>query len=298
MRPQCSTYLTPVAVWLLCAACTRAEDKSAPEQLHQSPDGRFSLRIKPEGTPLLGAHYELRRGEKILWSGARRYALDPVFVANNGAVVGTAPHFLGFQYIILNERGKELLNEPVQQTIGVEDSIDPLPIDVVAQSETDTAIFLIHHSLCSSVLRVYQLSTGELMNGHFTETIVQRDRAYIVDFWPVSGTPLLLCQWVIFQAWQPQNECSAYFTLLDESQRVVWSLELPNNYLSLPARDMFGRQLNVPMIRKFLENRPEILRLREPKKFALNPLSRKEPQIYSVQKKDGAWTVELVSEQR
>ena len=297
MRPQCSTYLTPVAVWLLCAACTRAEDKSAPEQLHQSPDGRFSLRIKPEGTPLLGAHYELRRGEKILWSGARRYALDPVFVANNGAVVGTAPHFLGFQYIILNERGKELLNEPVEQSFGTENAIFPLPIDVVAQSETDLAIFLVHQTGYDTVMRVYRLSTAELMNVHLTEEIVQRERTYMVDFWPVPGTPLLLCQWVVFQRWQPRNQGSAYFTLLDESQKVVWSLEVPNNYLSLPERDIFG-QLNVPMIRKFLENRPEILRLREPKKFALNPLSRKEPQIYSVQKKDGAWTVELVSEQR
>lgn len=298
MRPHCSTYLTPVAVWLLCAACTRAEDKSAPEQLHQSPDGGFSLRIKPEGTPLLGAHYELRHGEKILWSGARRYALDPVFVANNGAVVGTAPHFLGFQYIILNERGKELLNKAVQQSVGVEASVDPLPLNVAAQSETDIAIFLIHEDHLGTVLRVYQLSTGEFMTVHFENEIVPRDGASIVDFWPVPGTPLLLCQWVVIQRWQPGNQGSAYFTLLDESQKVVWSLEVPNNYLSLPERDIFGRQLNVPKIRKYLEKRPEILRLREPKRFALHPLSKKKPQTYSVQEKDGAWTVELVSEQR
>lgn len=298
MRPRFSTYLTPVAVWLLCAACTRAEDKSAPEQLHQSPDGRFSLRIKPEGTPLLGAHYELRRGEKILWSGARRYALDPVFVANNGAVAGTANDLPGFHYIILDERGKELLNEAVEQSVGVENWILPLPIDVVAQSETDIAIFYVLQDMYDYVFRVYQLSTAELMTVHCTEEIVQRERTAMVDFWPVPGTPLLLCQWVVFQLWLPANTCSAYFTLLDESQKVVWSLELPNNYLSLPERDIFGRQLNVPMIRKFLEKRREILRLREPKKFALHPLSQKEPQIYSVRRKEGAWTVKLASEQR
>lgn len=297
MRPRCSTYLTFVAVWFLCAAFIRAEEKSAPEQLHKSPDGGFSLRIKPEGTPLLGAHYELRQGEKMLWSGARRYALDPVFVANNGSVVGTAPHFLGFQYIILDERGKELLNEAVEQSVGVENWIDPLPIDVVAQSETDIAIFLVRQCM-DTVMRVYQLSTAELMTIHCTEDIVQRERTSMVDFWPVPGTPLLLCQWVVFQRWQPRNQGSAYFTLLDESQKVVWSLEVPNNYSSLPAKDIFGRRLNVPKIRKILKNRPEILRFDDPKKFALHPLTKIEPQIYSVQKKDGAWTVKLVSEQR
>ncbi len=230
---------------------------------YRSTSGRFELTVDPSELYGCGqAKYQFKADGKERWSKTLPYTLCRAAVTDRGLIVGygytrspggfwnrgDAKPMGEFLVVLLDADGKLRLKESEEVQNGFSDG-RPMPIDegLVVDEPNDRVIV----RLCdieSGRLRekwwICRLSTVTPLRKVTPQALSrngepQRSLRSVV---PVRGTPLLLVHWLRSEGPLLAMKHGATFTLVDETAKPVWELDLPTDYMfpgDKPAADRF-----------------------------------------------------------
>jgi hypothetical protein len=233
---------------------------------YSSPDGSHRLDVDP--TDRLGrgpGKHRLSRGSAEVWSKELPFTLWNAVVADSGHCAGYAytageddPRAEGdFVVTVLSPQGETLLVERTKRSESrfLHSSSNPIALGMHLQPELDLLVVRIDDedvNQASEEWCVYRLSTGERLSRVRPKESFEEPEAlnWCLDARAVPGTPLTLAQWYRFDSGGAGEESriGARFLLLDGNLRLVWSLELPDDY-SFP-QDLQARGLLLDEIKK------------------------------------------------
>jgi hypothetical protein len=230
---------------------------------YRSPSGRFELTVDPSDLYGCGpAKYRFNADGKELWSKTLPYTLCRAAVTDRGLIVGygytrspggfwnrgDAKPMGEFLVVLLDADGKLRLKESEEVQNGFVDG-RPMPIDegLIVDAPNDRTIV----RLCDiegGRLRekwwICRLSNATPVRKVTPQALShngepQRSLRSVV---PVRGTPFLLVHWSRSEGPLLAMKDGATFTLVDETAKPIWELDLPTDYMfpgDKPAADRF-----------------------------------------------------------
>jgi hypothetical protein len=266
---------------------------------YRAPSGRYELSVDPSD---LGdadtAKYRLQENGKDRWSVTLPFALIEAAVTDNGTTIGYG--YTGdrngrcreFVVAILDAAGKVRLKDLVKR--GPSPFVDsdgslPSGIGVVVDELNDRLIIRVASAQWRQLETwwIYRLSSARAVGKQDLSKLWQDSEPYrrVFAIRPIQGTPLTLVHFVRNTAHIPRGTHGATFGLLDLPGRLVWSLELPFDYM---ASD---RETGEKLSQLLVEGR-YILRSDKPRAFDLFFAAASQRVSYSVTPSaSGQWTV-------
>jgi hypothetical protein len=228
---------------------------------YRSPSGRFELTVDPSDLYGCGsAKYRFQADGKERWSKTLPYTLCRAAVTDRGLIVGygytKSPggfwkrgegEGMGeFLVVLLDADGKLQLKESEEVQNGFVDG-RPMPIDegLVIDEPNDRVIVRLSN-IEGGLLRekwwISRLSTATPVRKVTPQTLSSnhKPRRSLRSVVPVRGTPFLLVHWLRSEGPLLAMKHGATFTLVDETAKPVWELDLPADYMfpgDKPAAD-------------------------------------------------------------
>lgn len=235
---------------------------------YASMDGAYRLRVVAEDRRGKGgAHYELKHGGELVWSGRREYTLRAVTVTNDGNAAGVAYRTSEadekagrertetfFEIVILHRDGTELLRDIMKQRHLRHMSPLPHAIAMHVDEETDSVLIRVGGAVddCDSSRgpqtwwHVHRLSDGTRI-----ARFDPRTKMPVLDQWwnilqsqAVPGTPLVLSQWFTFGGRDFEaSKRAGLIALTHHDGTPVWTLEVGAVYESIDLSQAVYRGL-------------------------------------------------------
>lgn len=246
-----------VWVWLGYASAPSAATEPgmlvAQPTTYTSPSGVYSLFVDPsERMGGSSAMYRFSKDGEEAWSDQREYTLRAVSVTDRGFIVGIAyrsDQAKGnaghdsrsyFHMVILGPRGETIVNEIAEQHPVHHASPQPHAQQVLINPETDRAIFRVwgsenDHGWGQPSWWVYEIPTGELIEPFDPKTRLAdtENVHFVLDARAVPATPLILVHWYLKGPDYKIQDQGGRFTLFDQDFKVIWSLDVPNDYAGI-----------------------------------------------------------------
>lgn len=229
-------------------ACSARENHAmVSTATYTSLSGRYSLEIRPQDREGVGpGHYELTRGEDVVWGGELPFTLHDAVVSDSGRVAGCGfAHETECRFIVaaISESGAVQWRRSYERGGGnpwVHGPPRPRQINLFAQPGLGRLVLRVRGYWDSSVsfeqqkLWIFDLETGE--RADVVELIEPRDsyipRLHLRELMPVAGGPLVLARWRRRdrEGLLAPDQLGARFALFDADWNEVWELVLPTDY--------------------------------------------------------------------
>jgi len=254
-----SRFRAYVFAFAVLSACVGHAADLQP-RTYTSQSGEYVLTVNPSARSGAGkGTYALTRRAKPQWSIELPFTLWDAVVGNDGAFAGYA-YSDGFSrdsgdfiVAVLDSHGAIRFQEKAPRTT--------LYLDIAASPKAAGMIFDDDHK--RFVVRVDDADangqveswwTYDLADGHpigkFKPKELMADAAHVnsvIAAGPIANTPLTLVQWLTMDACceSGANDVGTRFTLIDATDRPVWTLDLPTDYTKLsedPQDHLLPRQ--------------------------------------------------------
>ena len=313
IRLRSCVMLISIAFVLLSvrASAQRAPPKAIHSARYASPSGEYVLFVDPSDIYGRGpAKYRMTRSGEELWQAEKPYTLYDAAVSKDGTAAGYAyshglegfakdkqPRGSGtFIIAILDLKGRERTKEetPREQSRFLHAVPNPLARGMFLDADNDRLIVRVADpdlNRSREVWWAYKLSTGE--------KLPRLERDYgplgfgqsqsIIDARSVAGTPLTLIHWYRYEYQKGGSALGGRFALLDASDAIVWSLELPGDYNIPDDKDREDR-----LIRR-IRSKGAILDTGRSAQFDLWFVHEAQRVTFSVTKEGGSWQVREVN---
>jgi hypothetical protein len=215
-----------------------------PPKTYASPSGKYSLSVDPSDRRGGGkAHYVLKHGGQVAWSGDEPFTFWEAFVANDGTFGGYA-YSEGEGYsqdpgefivALLDTKGnvRTINKTPREHSHYLHTSADPKAGGIFAQPENDRFVVRVIDPDVNNNAESwwsFRLSDGHLIGKSTPRDEMDSSKPLLLAARPVANTPLTLVHWLTSE-WKDAHYISgAKFTLVDLSNKPVWILDLPRDY--------------------------------------------------------------------
>lgn len=212
---------------------------------YSSPSRQYSLFVDPSDRSAAGgAHYVLRRGPQVVWSGDKAFTLWDAFVTDDGMAGGYA-YSAGydrdagdFVVALLDSTGSLRLEErkPREGSHFLHTAADPKARGLFVNPEARRFVVRVADpDLNRSVESwwTYSLDDGHQIGKPEPAELLPADAdvGVIIAARSVDSTPLTLVQWVLTTKGKSgESLTGARFTLVDAAIKSVWTLDLPGDY--------------------------------------------------------------------
>ena len=226
---------------LVSAQCGWAGD--FPPKTYTSPSGKYSLAVDPSSREGAGkAHYVLKHGREIAWSGDEPFTFWDAFVANDGTFGGYA-YSEGysrdngeFVVALIDAKGatRAVNKTPREWSHYLHTAADPKASGLFLQPENGRFVVRVIDPDVNADVESwwsFALSDGHLIGKSKPRDAMDSAKQYIVTARPVANTPLTLVHWMVRR--DTKDGCcvrGARFTLVDVNNKPVWTLDLPSDY--------------------------------------------------------------------
>ncbi len=234
---------------------------------YRSSNGRFELIVDPSDLYGCGqAKYQFKADGKERWSKTLPYTLCRAAVTDRGLIVGygytKSPggfwkrgegEGMGeFLVVLLDADGKLRLKESQEVQNGFVDG-RPMPIDdgLIVDEPNDRVIVRLS-DIEGGILRekwwISRLSTATPLRKVMPVALMgdRKPQRSILGVIPVRGTPLLFVHWSRSEGPLLAMKNGATFTLVDETAKPLWELDLPTDYMfpgDKPAAEGFWKRI-------------------------------------------------------
>jgi len=306
----CQPRIFVLAVIGACAAvCLSARQAAAARvfwavlnpRAYVSPSGVFKLEVEP-GTMYgqgEGMHRLTRQGKEV-WSGKHPFTLWEAAVCDDGTVAGYAYSYglEGFspdrrldkgagdlRVVIFSPDGRLRLDEPTKRAFRIPDAPpSPMATGMFVNSQTGLFVVRVHGAYSAGAVESwwrYRLSTGKALDRIEPERPSLAKESNVLFAETVAGTPLVLVQW-----WPRSPEFGGIFSLTDSDGEVVWTYEIPGDYM-VPGNAGAKTEIDWSF-----RNRSAILSTREPSQFDLHSVRVNKRITFTVKSGDrNSWRV-------
>ncbi|MBI2433834.1 MAG: hypothetical protein HYV26_13285 [Candidatus Hydrogenedentes bacterium] len=218
-----------------------------------SPSGDHTLYVKPSQEYGIGpAEYQAKRHDEIVWSTQLPFTLYEACVADSGLAAGYAythgKEGCGLPedrsgpgqllVVLLDPRGDVINQVAYPRAVSQMLHADPNPLveGVILGDANHRFMVRIAPPDFSGLEEwwAYDLATGQRTGALVPGRHMERtgDRSYILTAKALPGTPLTLIHWWKYD----KPNCGAIFTLIDPVGKLVWRLDVEDDY-TLPGNE-------------------------------------------------------------
>jgi hypothetical protein len=290
-----------VAIGVREAAAQYRSDVVDPKT-YRAPSGRFELTVDQSNDDDGSAKYRFTENGKKRWSSTLPFILTEAAFTKSGATVGyddtqtraSWPTLSGrdesreFRVVMRDRDGKVRLKDSVKARIIDGEFSCPHPRGLLVDEPNDRIIVRIASREPDQLESwwIYRLSTAAAAGKQNLSKLWKDPQSYrnLSAIKPIPGTPLTLVHFVRNGSRIRRGTHGATFALLDLQGRLVWSLELPTDYM---ASD---RETGEKFREMLVEGRG-ILRSDQPREFDLFFAAASQRVTFSVtQTASGEWT--------
>lgn len=235
---------TLVLVFVAAAFGQTASANDFPPKTYVSPSGENSLSVDPSDREGSGkAHYLLKHNGEVAWSGEEPFTFWNAFVTDDGTFGGYA-YSEGYsrdsgEFIVslIDAKGtaRTISKTAREGSHYLHTAADPKADGIFAQPENNRFVVRVLDPDLNANAESwwsFALDDGHLIGKSRPRDRMDSSRQYIVAARPILNTPLTLIHWVRLQEkdCDSSSEVGARFTLVDASDRPVWTLDLPVDY--------------------------------------------------------------------
>ena len=196
--------------------------------------------------------YGLTLEGREVWSAEHPYTLWDARVADDGVVAGYGyshgwrgfseaglkDGWGDFRVVVIDPKGKDRLNEATarQDTGAMHSPPVPLASRLIMDAANDRLAIQLRdfrNDRPAEPWWVYQLSTGKKLEEASPKSLLADEHPprFLIAAKAVEGTPLTLLHWWRHDP-EPNGKRGARFALMTHDGKLVWSLDLPDDYES------------------------------------------------------------------
>ena len=299
MKSVCSLALLVLIVPRLADAGYGSPTPVVHVRSYASPSGKWTLEIDPSDRFGRGpGDYRMMKDNAEVWHDRLPFTLCEAAVLNDGVTVGYGySHGVegfgkgGFKdgpgtlnVVILGPQGELRLNEAMKResTRVIHGLPEPRATGMLLFPSDDrfTVRFTAERG---ETWTSWKISTGEkLISFPLRPPSALKEKAhYVMGARPVLSTPLTLVQWWRYEKSKPGTA----FTLHDLEGKVVWTLDLPEDYR------VAGDEQAEMRLRNEIQAATAILDVSQPRSFVLRFVAAGERVQFDVQRNGDAWDI-------
>ena len=238
----------------LLLAATEGQGETVELKTYHAPTTARVLEIDPQNRDGSGeADYRMCIGKLDVWHARLPFTLCEAAVTDSGVVAGFGySHGLRasgvgrpgtLDVVILDAAGGTRLYEGIkrQQSRFPDGQPEPMARGILIHPAEDLFTLRLH-SDTGEEWRTYRLSTGEKLRSFDLRTAsgAPQTAAFVMKPRELAGRPLTLVDWWLYDG--RNSQCGVFFALCNLEGKVVWSMELPADYM-VPGHGAAERKL-------------------------------------------------------